>query len=239
MIETRILENEMRSLRATNIEIRVEENHIFIGGSLPIRSLSSPITDRKTGKKFREQVSPRAFKIALMSNKAHGYKTKLLKNHSYECEFEYYNELEFDEVNEQELRFLFTLPKTERNLELLEDVSEDNASFSFGFVCGSERKALSNEKGIDYIRIIDSFQELREISILDKFTAGAYARARGFKANSYKSGEKKAQKFVAKKNREVLCEKHDEEIQKIKRYVEMKRKNALFGFGANVKISMN
>lgn len=239
MLETRILENEVRSLSAKNVEIRMDENHIYICGSLPIRSLSSPITDRKTGKKFREQVSPRAFKIALMSNKAHGYKTKLLKNHSYEHEFEYYNELEFDEVNERELRFLFTLPKTERNLELLEDVSEDNASFSFGFICGSERKALSNEKGIDYIRIIDSFQELREISILDKFTAGAYPKAKGFKANDYQSGEKKAQKFVTKKNREALCEKHDEEIQKIKRYVEMKRKNALFGFGANIKISMN
>ena len=238
MLETRILEKEVRSLSAKNVEIRMEENHIYICGSLPIRSLSSPITDRKTGKKFREQVSPRAFKIALMSNKAHGYKTKLLKNHSYEHEFEYYNELEFDEVNERELRFLFTLPKIERNLELLEDVSEDNASFSFGFISGSERKQISREKGIDYIRIIDSFQELREISILDKFTAGAYARAKGFKASNFQSGEKKAQEFVTKKNREYLCEKEDEELKKIKRYVEMKRKNALFGFGANVKISM-
>lgn len=237
-METRILQEEIRSLRASKIELRCTKSHIFIGGSLPIRTLSSPITDRKTGKRFRERVEPLAFKIALMTNKAHNYKTRLLKNHSYDHEFEY-NKLEFDEIDNRELRFLFTLPKTERNLELLEYVSEDNASFSFGFICGSERKALSNEKGIDYIRIIDSFQELREISILDKFTAGAYPKAKGFKANDYQSGEKKAQKFVTKKNREALCEKHDEEIQKIKRYVEMKRKNALFGFGANVKISMN
>lgn len=238
MLETRILENEVRSISAKNVEIRMDENHIYICGSLPIRSLSSPITDRK-GKKFREQVSPRAFKIALMSNKAHGYKTKFLKNHSYEHEFEYYNELEFDEVNERELRFAFTLPKTERNLELLEDVSEDNASFSFGFICGSERKALSNEKGIDYIRIIDSFQELREISILDKFTAGAYPKAKGFKANDYQSGEKKAQKFVTKKNREALCEAQDKKLKEMKSYIERQRINSLFGFGANVKISMN
>lgn len=238
MLETRILENEVRSISAKNVEIRMDDNHLYIGGSLPLRSLSSPITDRKTGKKFRERVEPLAFKLALMSNKAHGYKTKFLKNHNYKLEFEY-EKLEFDEVNERELRFLFTLPKSQLNLELLEDISEDNASFSFGFICGSERKALSNEKGIDYIRIIDSFQELREISILDKFTAGAYPKAKGYKANDYQSSEKKAQKFVTKKNREALCEKHDEEIQKIKRYVEMKRKNALFGFGANVKISMN
>lgn len=235
MIETRILENEVRSLRASNIEIRMYENHIYICGSLPIRSLSHPITNRKTGKKFREQVSPRAFKLALMSNKAHGYKTKLLKNHSYDHEF-LYDELEFDEVNERELRFAFKMPKSQRNLELLEEVSEDNASFSFGFIAGATREQPSNESGVDYIRIIDSFQVLREISILDIFTSGAYESAKGFKAIDYQNGEKKAQKFITKKNREALCEKHDEEIQKIKRYVEMKRKNSLFGFGANVKI---
>lgn len=236
-METRIL-GEIRSLRASNIEIRCTENHIYIGGSLPIRSLSAPITDRKTGKKFREQVSPRAFKLALLENKAHGYKTKLLKNHLLENELEY-EELEFDEINEQELRFVFTLLKSQRNLELLQDVSEDNASFSFGFICGSERKALSNEKYIDYIRIIDSFQELREISILDKFTDGAYARAKGFKANDYLTGEKKAEKFVTKKNREAFCEKYDKKLQEMKQYIEKQRRNALFGFGANVKIPLN
>lgn len=237
MFETRILQGEIRSLSASNIEIRMDENHIYICGSLPIRNLSEPITDKKTGKRFRERVEPLAFKLALMSNKAHGYKTKLLKNHSYDHEFEY-DELEFDEVNERELRFLFTLPKTERNLELLEDVSEDNASFSFGFICGSERKALSNEKGIDHIRIIDSFRELREISILDKFTAGAYARAKGFKAYDYLTGEKKVEKFVLNKNRESLCEEQDKAIQEIKNYIAMQKKNAFYRVGSEFKIPL-
>lgn len=238
MLETRILENEVRSLSAKNVEIRMDENHIYICGSLPIRSLSSPITDRKTGKKFREQVSPRAFKIALMSNKAHGYKTKLLKNHSYEHEFEYYNELEFDEVNERELRFLFTLPKSQLNLELLEDISEDNASFSFGFICGSERRALSKEKGIDHIRIIDSFKELKEISILDKFTLPAYEKAKGFKSHDYQSAEKKAEKLVLNKNRESLCEKQDIKLQEIKEYIQKQKRNALFSYGSEFKIPL-
>ncbi|WP_373205246.1 hypothetical protein [Clostridium tertium] len=238
MLETRILENEVRSIRVANIEIRMDKNHIFICGSLPIRSLSHPITDRKTGKKFRELVEPSAFKLALMSNKAHGYKTKLLKNHLYECEFEYENGLEFDEVNERELRFLFTLPKSQRNLELLEDVSEDNASFSFGFICGNERKALSNEKGIDYIRIIDSFQELREISILDKFTNGCYPKAKGFSASDYSTAEKKAQKFVTKKNRESLCKKQDEKLQEMKNYINMQKKNAFYRVGSEFKIPL-
>lgn len=237
MFETRILKGEIRSLSASNIEIRMDENRIFICGSLPIRSLSEPITDKKNGKKFRECVEPLAFKLALMSNKAHGYKTRFLKNHSYDHEFEY-EELDFDEVNERELRFLFTLPKTVRNLELLEDVSEDNTSFSFGFVCGNTRKALSNEKGIDYIRIIDSFKELREISILDKFTLPAYEKAKGFKSYDYQSAEKKAEKLVLNKNRESLCEKYDKKLEQMKQYIAMQKKNAFYRVGSEFKIPL-
>lgn len=238
MLETRILqEEEIRSLRSSNVEIRMDDNHLYIGGSLPLRSLSSPITDRKTGKKFRERVEPLAFKLALMSNKAHGYKTKFLKNHNYKLEFEY-EKLEFDEVNERELRFLFTLPKSQLNLELLEDISEDNASFSFGFVCGSERRALSKEKGIDHIRIIDSFKELKEISILDKFTLPAYEKAKGFKSYDYQSAEKKAEKLVLNKNRESLCEKQDIKLQEIKEYIQKQKRNALFSYGSEFKIPL-
>lgn len=237
MIETRILENETRSLSASNVEIRVASNHIFIGGSLPLRSLSSPIRDRTTGKRFRECIEPSAFKLALMSNKAHGYKTKLLKNHSYSHEFEY-EELEFEEINEREFRFLFTLPKTKRSLELLEDIPKSNASFSFGFFVGSERKALSNEEGIEYIRIIDSFKELREISVLDKFTAGAYEKAKGFSALSYSSAEKKAEKFITKKNREALCEQYDKKLQEMKQYIDKQKKNALYRVGSEFKIPL-
>lgn len=235
-METRIL-GEIRSIDMSSIEIRYTESHIYICGSLPIKSLSEPIIDRKTGKKFREQVLPTAFKLALLSNKAHGYKTKLLKNHSYDNEFEY-DRLEFDEINERDFRFIFTLEKTKRNLELLEDVLEDDASFSFGFVCDSEKKVLSNEEGIDYIRIIYSFKELREISILDKFTVGAYRRAKGFKAYDYLTGEKKAKKFVLKNNRESFCEKQDEIIQEIKNYIAKQRRNSLFVYDSEFKIPL-
>ena len=238
MLETRILESETRSISVSNAEIRVGENRIYIGGSLPLRSLSTPIRDRKTGKKFKERIEPLAFKLALLSNKAHGYKTKLLKNHNYEQELEY-KELEYEEIDERELRFLFTLPKTERNLELLKDISEDNASFSFGFLVGSERKQLSREQGIDYIRIIDSFKQLREISVLDKFTLGAYEKAKGFsETGSYASAEKKAEKFITKKNREALCKKHDKKLQEIKEYIYKQKRNDLFRFGAEVKIPL-
>lgn len=234
-METRIL-GEIRSLRASNIEIRMDENSIFILGSLPIRSLSEPITDRKTGKKFREQVEPRAFKLALLENKAKGIKTELLKNHNWQEKFNY-DTLEFDEINEKELRFEFVLPKSKENLELLKDINED-CSFSFGFIASKTREYVTTEVGIDYIRVVERFEAIKEISILDMWTAPCYSKAKGFKAYDYKSGEKKAEKFVLKKNRESLCENQDEKLQEMKSYIERQRKNALFGFGANVKIPL-
>lgn len=226
MLETRILQSEKRSFNASNIEIRVGESQIYICGSLPIRSLSHPITDRKTGKKFRESIEPLCYKIKLLENKAKGYKTKLLKNHSYDHELEY-ETLEFDEILENELRFEFKLPKTERNLELLEDVSEYNASFSFGFICNKERIERSNEKGIDYIRKIDSFKELKEISILDKWTSPAYDKARGFKAEDYLDAEKKSKKFVLEKGRERQCERGEKKLEQLKEYIVKQKNNQL------------
>lgn len=236
MLETRILQDEIRSLRASNIEIRMDENSIFIFGSLPIRSLSEPITDRKTGKKFREQVEPRAFKLALLENKAKGIKTELLKNHNWQQKFNYYT-LDFDEINEKELRFEFVLPKSKENLELLKDINED-CNFSFGFIVGKTREYETTEVGIDYIRVVERFEAIKEISILDKFTLPAYSSARGFKAGSYARAEKKAEKFVTKKNREALCAKYDKKFQEMKDYIAKQKRNALFSYGSEFKISL-
>lgn len=235
-METRIL-GEIRSLRDSNIEIRMDENSIFILGSLPIRSLSEPITDRKTGRKFREKVEPRAFKLALLENKAKGIKIELLKNHNWQQKFNYYT-FDFDEFNEKELRFEFVLPKSKENLELLKDINED-CNFSFGFIAGKTREYATKEVGIDYIRVVERFEAIKEISILDMWTAPCYSKAEGFKVNDYLTGEKKAEKFVTKKNREAFCEKYDKKLQEMKQYIEKQRRNALFGFGANVKIPLN
>lgn len=236
MIETRILENQMRNLNAKNVEIRMDENSIFILGSLPIRSLSEPITDRKTGKKFREKVEPRAFKLALLENKAKGIKTELLKNHNWQQKFNYYT-LEFDEINEKELCFEFVLPKSLENLELLKDINED-CSFSFGFIAGKTREYATTEVGIYYIRVLERFEAIKEISILDMWTAPCYSKAKGFKAYDYQSGEKKAQKFVTKKNREYLCEQYDKKLQEMKQYIEKQKRNSLFYYGSEFKIPL-
>lgn len=234
-METRIL-GEIRSLRASNIEIRMDENSIFILGSLPIRSLSEPITDRKTGRKFREKVEPRAFKLALLENKAKGIKTEFLKNHNWQQKFNY-DTLEFDEINEKELRFEFVLPKSLENLELLKDINEE-CNFSFGFVAGKTREYTTTEVGIDYIRVLERFESIKEISILDMWTSPCYSKAKGFKAYDYLTGEKKAEKFVLNKNRESLCEKQDKKLQEIKKYIEKQKRNSLFSYRSEFKIPL-
>ena len=105
-------------------------------------------------------------------------------------------------------------------------------------MCGSERKALSNEKNIEYIRIIDSFKELKEISILDKFTLPAYEKAKGFKSYDYQSAEMKAEKLVLNKNRESLCEQYDKKFQEMKDYIAKQKRNALFSYGSKFKIPL-
>ena len=53
-----------------------------------------------------------------------------------------------------------------------------------------------------------------------------------------KIAENKIEQFVTKKNREALCEAQDKKLKEMKSYIERQRRNSLFGFGANVKISM-
>ena len=105
-------------------------------------------------------------------------------------------------------------------------------------MCGTERKALSNEKNIEYIRIIDSFKELKEISVLDKFTLPAYEKAKGFKSYDYQSAEKKSEKLVLNKNRESLSEQYDKKLQEIKEYITRQKRNALFSYGSEFKIPL-
>ena len=80
---------------------------------------------------------------------------------------------------------------------------------------------------------------MREISILDKFTLPAYEKAIGFRSYDFENAKNKGEKFITKKNREALCEAQDKKLKEMKSYIERQRRNSLFGFGANVKISMN
>ncbi|WP_300857525.1 HK97 family phage prohead protease [uncultured Clostridium sp.] len=220
--ETRILEIENRSVQ-TNVQIRTNGDLIYIIGCLPILSLSEVLRDRKTNKRFREYIAPGAFKDALTKNKAKGYKTKLLLNHQYTREL-FYSSFDFKEGDEG-LNFEFVLPKLDRNLEILKGVDEKNCSFSFGFILGKCREYPSEEEGTDYIRCVEAFAEFREISILDKYTAPAYSKANGFKANNKEDAKNKVEKVATSKRREQLTKLQEEQLEDMRKKVEALKGN--------------
>lgn len=198
MMETRILEVESRSLRARNIEIRTVDGKIYILGSLPINSLSAILKD-KQGRKFREFIAPDCFRKALLCNKIYNYRLKLLKNHYNSQEFEY-DEMQFKEVDSKELRFIFILPDNALNRNLLKNIENDNASFSFGFVIGENQEFPTDEKGVNYIRKVYSFNNLLEISILDRWNLPAYPQSTGFTTEEAEI-DKAIDKFLLKKSK--------------------------------------
>lgn len=219
--ETRILEIENRSVQ-TNVQIRTNGDLIYIMGCLPILGLSEVLRDR-ANKRFREYIAPNAFKDALTKNKAKGYKTKLLLNHQHTREL-FYSSFEFEEVDSG-LIFKFILPKLDKNLEILKGVEEKNCSFSFGFVLGKCEEYPSEEKGTDYIRRVESFAEFMEISILDRYTAPAYPKASGFKANNKQEAENKGRNIAAYKRREQLVKLQQKQIDDMRKQLEALKGN--------------
>lgn len=220
--ETRILEIENRSVQ-TNVQIRKNGDLIYIMGCLPIFSLSEVLRDRKANKRFREYIAPNAFKDALTKNKAKGYKTKLLLNHNYNSEL-FYTTFNFKEGDEG-LNFEFVLPKLDRNLEILKGVDEKSCSFSFGFILGKCEEYPSEEKGTDYIRRVEAFAEFKEISILDKYTAPAYSKANGFKANNKEDAKNKVEKVATSKRREQLTKLQEKQLEDMRKQLEALKGN--------------
>lgn len=220
--EIRILEYDKRSVK-TNVEIRTTGDSIYIMGCLPINSLSEVLRDKRRRKRFREYIVPNAFKNALEKNKAKGYKTKLLLNHQHTREL-FYSSFEFEEVDSG-LIFKFVLPKLDKNLEILKGVDEKNCSFSFSFILGKCEEYPSEEKGTDYIRRVESFAEFIEISILDRYTAPAYPKASGFKANNKQDAENKGRNIATCKRREQLDELQKKQIDDMRKQVQVLKGN--------------
>lgn len=79
-------------------------------------------------------------------------------------------------------------------------------------------------KMVYYIRKIDSFKKLREISILDKWTAGVYSKSKGFVVGAVAEAEKKVEKFVERKAREKQIASDEQKLQELKQYI-VKQKN--------------
>ena len=215
------------------LELRVnqQERKIYLAGYLPVNEFSEVLMD-KDGKKFREKINSGCFSRKL---KSMGEKFPLLLiNHDYKNQIPV-DAFEYEESGNR-LRILYTLPLTEEVMDKLKDFGE--AKLSFGFTVLKEIK-LPKKKDIDsvdYERIVTDFDTLREISIL-RNKLPAYSQSQAFTGD-----EKSVKRAVAKQEiserRKEIVRLQQLELDRYKEYINKKRKNALFGVGANIKISM-
>ena len=90
---------------------------------------------------------------------------------------------------------------------------------------------------MDYERTVTDFATLREISIL-KNKLPAYSQTKAFTGDEETLKKAVAKAEIAERRRE-LSKLYQVELDKYKEFINKKRRNDLFGFGANVKISMN
>lgn len=216
------------------IELRInqQDQKIYLAGYLAINEFSEILMD-KDGRRFREKINSGCFsrKLESMGEKF----PLLLVNHNYENQIPV-ESFEYEECGNR-LRILYTLPLIEEVMDKLKDLNE--AKLSFGFTVLKEIKFPKKKDvdGIDYERIVTDFDTLREISIL-RNKIPAYSQTKAFTGD-----EETVKKAVAKaeisEKRKDLCKLYQVEVDRYKEFINRKRRNELFGFGANVKISMN
>lgn len=216
------------------LELRVnqQEKRIYLAGYLAVNEFSEVLMD-KEGKRFREKINSGCFsrKLESMGEKY----PLLLVNHNYENRIPV-ELFEYEECGNR-LRILYTLPLTEEVMDKLKDLAE--AKLSFGFTVLKEIKLPKKKHvdGVDYERIVTDFASLNEISIL-RNKLPAYSQTKAFTGD-----EETVKKAVAKaeisERRKEIVRLQQLELDRYKEYISKKKRNDLFGFGANVKISMN
>lgn len=225
MIETRI--NDTLELR-----INQQDKKIYLAGYLPINEFSEVLTD-KDGKRFREKINGGCFSRKLIEM---GKEFPLLLiNHDYNQQLPV-ESFEYEEIGDR-LRILYVLPLLEEVMDKLKDLKE--AKLSFGFTVFKDIKLPKKKEidGVDYERTVTDFATLREISIL-KNKLPAYSQTKAFTGDEETVKKAVAKAEIAERRRE-LSKLYQVELDKYKEFINKKRRNDLFGFGANVKISMN
>lgn len=223
---------ETRMNDTLELRINQQDKRIYLAGYLPINEFSEVLMD-KEGKKFREKINSGCFSRRL---KSMGEKFPLLLiNHDYKNQIPV-DTFEYEESGNR-LRILYTLPLTEEVIDKLKDLSEAKLSFGFTVLKDVRLPKKREIDGVDYERTVTDFSSLREISIL-KNKLPAYFQSRAFTGD-----EKEVKRAIAKaeisEKRKQLCKLYQVEIDRYKEYISKKKRNDLFGFGANVKISMN
>lgn len=223
---------EIRMNDTLELRINQRDRKVFLAGYLPINEFSEILTD-KDGKRFREKINSGCFgrKLESMGEKF----PLLLVNHDYNQQLPV-ESFEYEESGDR-LRILYTLPLIEEVIDKLKDLSE--ARLSFGFTVLKEIRLPKKKEiyGIDYERTVTDFASLNEISIL-RNKLPAYSQTKAFTGDEDTVKKAVAKAEIAEKRRE-LCKLYQLELDKYKDFIKRERKNALFGFGANVKIPLN
>lgn len=223
---------EIRMNDTLELRINQRDRKVFLAGYLPINEFSEVLMD-KEGKKFREKINSGCFSRKL---KSMGEKFPLLLiNHDYK------NQIPVEAFEHEEsgnrLRILYVLPLTTEVMDKLKDLSE--AKLSFGFTVLKEIKLPKKKDidGVDYERTVTDFASFNEISIL-KNKVPAYSQTQAFTGDE-KSVKRAIVKAEILERRKEIVRLQQLELDRYKEYISKKRRNNLFGFGANVKISMN
>lgn len=223
---------ETRMNDTLELRINQQDKRIYLAGYLPINEFSEILMD-KEGKKFREKINSGCFSRRL---KSMGEKFPLLLiNHDYKNQIPV-DTFEYEESGNR-LRILYTLPLTEEVIDKLKDLSEAKLSFGFTVLKDVRLPKKRDIDGVDYERTVTDFSSLREISIL-KNKLPAYSQSKAF-AGDEKSVKKAVAKAEISEKRKELVRLQQLELDRYKEYISKKRRNDLFGFGANVKISIN
>lgn len=222
---------ETRMNDTLELRINQQDKRIYLAGYLPINEFSEVLMD-KEGKKFREKINSGCFSRRL---KSMGEKFPLLLiNHDYKNQIPV-DTFEYEESGNR-LRILYTLPLTEEVIDKLKDLSEAKLSFGFTVLKDVRLPKKREIDGVDYERTVTDFSSLREISIL-KNKLPAYFQSRAFTGD-----EKEVKRAIAKaeisERRKELVRLQQLELDRYKEYINRKRRNELFGFGANVKIPL-
>ena len=216
------------------LELRVnqQEKKIYLAGYLPVNEFSEVLMD-KDGKKFREKINSGCFSRKL---KSMGEKFPLLLiNHDYKNQIQV-ESFEYEESGNR-LMILYVLPLTIEVMDKVKDLGEAKLSFGFTVLKDVRFPKKRDIDGVDYERTVTDFSSLREISIL-KNKLPAYSQSKAF-AGDEESVKRAVAKAEISERRKEIVRLQQLELDRYKEYINKKRKNALFGFGANIKISMN
>ncbi|MFR2301257.1 MAG: HK97 family phage prohead protease [Clostridium paraputrificum] len=223
---------EIRMNDTLELRINQRDRKVFLAGYLPINEFSEVLMD-KDGKRFREKINSGCFsrKLESMGEKF----PLLLVNHDDKNQIPV-ESFEYMESGNR-LKILYTLPLTEEVMNKLKDLSEAKLSFGFTVLKDIKLPKKNDIDGIDYERTVTEFASLNEISIL-RNKLPAYSQTKAFTGDEDTVKKAVAKAEIAEKRRE-LSKLYQVELDEYKDFINKERKNALFGFGANVKISLN